>query len=107
MSARTPTTEILVAGLIDRGLADEQQVGIDIGAATPTRWDDAMLQTADVIVTMGCGDECPFYPGRRYLDWELTDPAGKPIDEVRPIRDDIERRVRGMLAELQSTEASG
>jgi protein-tyrosine-phosphatase len=55
---------------------------------------------ADVIVTMGCGDECPFFPGERYLDWELTDPAGKPVEEVRPIIDDIDRRVRGLLAEV-------
>ena len=55
---------------------------------------------ADVIVTMGCGDECPVYPGKRYLDWELPDPAGKDLDEVRAIRDDIARRVDGLIAEL-------
>jgi len=78
--------------------------GIDIGSEQPRRWVDDELRAADVIVTMGCGDECPFYPGKRYLDWELTDPAGKPIDEVRPIRDDIEQRVRGLLAELESAK---
>jgi len=81
--------------------------GIDIGGEQPRRWVDAELRVADVIVTVGCGDECPFYPGKRYLDWDLTDPAGKPIDAVRPIRDDIEQRVRGLLAELESAEASG
>jgi protein-tyrosine-phosphatase len=81
--------------------------GIDIGGVQPRRWVDDELRAADVIVTMGCGDECPFYPGKRYLDWELTDPAGKPIEEVRPIRDDIEQRVRDLLAELEPTEAPG
>lgn len=74
--------------------------GIDIGTESPRRWDEAEARAADVIVTMGCGDACPVYPGKRYLDWELTDPAGRPIEEVRPIRDDIERRVRELLAEL-------
>jgi protein-tyrosine-phosphatase len=74
--------------------------GVDIGREQPRRWVDKELRAADVIVTMGCGDECPFYPGKRYLDWELTDPAGKPIEEVRPIRDDIERRVRTLINEL-------
>jgi arsenate reductase len=74
--------------------------GIDIGHEQPRRWADGELRGADVIVTMGCGDECPFYPGKRYLDWELDDPAGKPIDEVRPIRDEIERHVRTLLQEL-------
>ena len=81
--------------------------GIDIGSATPRRWDDAQIRTADVVVTMGCGDECPFYPGRRYLDWELEDPAGRPIEEVRRIRDDIDGRVRGLLAELGISPAAG
>jgi protein-tyrosine-phosphatase len=77
--------------------------GIDIAGAEPRRWQDEELRTADVIVTMGCGDECPFYPGRRYLDWELTDPAGLPIEAVRPIRDEIEERVRLLLTELGVT----
>ena len=75
--------------------------GIDISGAQPQRWLDDQLRTADVIVTMGCGDECPFYPGRRYLDWELEDPAGRPIEDVRAIRDEIERRVRTLLVELE------
>jgi arsenate reductase len=74
--------------------------GIDIGAQQPRRWSDDSIRAADVVVTMGCGDECPVYPGRRYVDWELSDPAGLPLDEVRPIRDEIEDRVRTLLSEL-------
>jgi protein-tyrosine-phosphatase len=76
------------------------ELGIDIRGESPRRWTDDEARSADVIVTMGCGDACPFYPGIRYVDWELTDPAGRPVDEVRPIRDDIERRVRELVAEL-------
>jgi protein-tyrosine-phosphatase len=74
--------------------------GIDITAEHPKRWTDEMLETADVVVTMGCGDTCPFLPGRRYMDWALPDPAGQPIEAVRPIRDEIEDRVRRLLSEL-------
>jgi arsenate reductase (thioredoxin) len=74
--------------------------GIDISAELPQPWTDEFVRAADVIVTMGCGDACPVYPGRRYLDWELDDPAGKPMEEIRPIRDEIERRVRALLEEL-------
>ena len=74
--------------------------GIDIGGELPQPWADEVIRAADVIVTMGCGDACPVYPGKRYLDWGLDDPAGRPIEEVRSIRDEIERRVRGLLAEL-------
>ena len=77
-----------------------REVGIDITSQFPTPWTDETLGAADVIVTMGCGDACPVVPGKRYLDWELTDPAGKGIEDVRPIRDDIEQRVRGLLVEL-------
>ena len=73
---------------------------IDISAARPTRLTDDMARTADVIVTMGCGDACPVYPGKRYIDWELPDPAGKPLDEVRAIRDEIAARVDALLAEI-------
>ncbi|HSK23367.1 MAG TPA: arsenate reductase ArsC [Egicoccus sp.] len=76
------------------------EVGIDIAGQQPRRWTDEALAATDVVVTMGCGDECPYVPGTRYVDWELTDPAGKGVEDVRPIRDDIERRVRGLLAEL-------
>ncbi|MDQ3106559.1 MAG: phosphotyrosine protein phosphatase [Actinomycetota bacterium] len=74
--------------------------GLDISAEVPKLLTDEAARGADVIVTMGCGDECPFFPGKRYLDWELDDPAGRPIDEVRPVVDDIERRVLGLLEEL-------
>jgi arsenate reductase (thioredoxin) len=76
------------------------EVGIDIGDATPRPWTDEVLRGADVIVTMGCGDSCPVYPGKRYVDWELTDPAGRPLPEVRVVRDEIKRRVEGLLSEL-------
>jgi arsenate reductase (thioredoxin) len=75
--------------------------GIDIGAEVPRRWSDDDIRMADVVVTMGCGDSCPFYPGRRYEDWELEDPAGKPVEVVRGIRDEIEGRVRALLAEVE------
>ncbi len=76
------------------------EVGIDISRHEPKPWTDDTLAAADVIVTMGCGDACPVIPGKRYLDWELDDPAGKPLEDVRPIRDDIERRVRALMDEL-------
>jgi protein-tyrosine-phosphatase len=76
--------------------------GIDISSELPQPWADEVVRAADVIVVMGCGDACPVYPGKRYLDWELEDPAGKSVEEVRPIRDEIERRVRGLLAELRA-----
>jgi len=77
-----------------------REVGIDITEQYPKPWTDETLEAADIVVTMGCGDACPVIPGKRYLDWELTDPAGKPIEEVRPIRDDIGRRVRQLMTEL-------
>jgi protein-tyrosine-phosphatase len=76
------------------------EVGIDIGAGSPQRWTQAMLQAAEVVVTMGCGDACPVVPGKRYEDWEVADPAGMSLTEVRPIRDEIERRVRQLLTRL-------
>lgn len=76
------------------------EVGIDIASATPQKWTDGSLQSADIVVTMGCGDACPVIPGKRYVDWELEDPAGKTVEEIRPIRDEIERRVRGLIQEL-------
>ena len=74
--------------------------GIDIAGEQPTVLTDAAVQMADVVVTMGCGDECPFYPGRRYEDWVLDDPAGQGLDVVRPIRDEIRVRVERLVAEL-------
>ena len=74
--------------------------GLDPTREFPKPLTDETAQAADVIVTMGCGDTCPYYPGKRYLDWDLEDPAGKPVDAVRPIVDDIDRRVRSLLADL-------
>ena len=74
--------------------------GIDITTQQPKRWTEEMIQAADVVVTMGCGDTCPLFPGRRYDDWQLPDPAGQPVEAVRPIRDEIEGRVRVLLSEL-------
>jgi arsenate reductase len=78
------------------------ELGIDLRAsgAHPKRLEDAAVEASDVVITMGCGDECPFYPGTRYLDWQLDDPAGQGVDAVRPIRDEIDRRVRELLADL-------
>jgi protein-tyrosine-phosphatase len=74
-----------------------REVGVDLAGRTPQLLTEHLATQADVVVTMGCGDECPFIPGKRYIDWDLTDPAGQPIVEVRSIRDDIDRRVRGLL----------
>ncbi|BCB75792.1 hypothetical protein GCM10022251_26140 [Phytohabitans flavus] len=74
--------------------------GIDISGEQPQRWTDEVVRAADVVVTMGCGDTCPFFPGKRYEDWVLDDPAGLPVEQVRPVRDEIERRVRHLLDEL-------
>ncbi len=76
------------------------EVGVDISNESPKTWTDEVLQAADVIITMGCGDACPVYPGKRYEDWEVTDPAGRDLEEVRSIRDDIGDRVRALLSEL-------
>ena len=77
-----------------------REVGIDLSTAFPKRLTDEAVRDADAVVTMGCGDACPIYPGKRYLDWDLPDPAGKSVDEVRPIRDEGDRRVRALLEEL-------
>jgi len=76
------------------------EVGIDLGDAVPAALDVAAVEASDVVITMGCGDACPVFPGKRYLDWALPDPAGRPIEEVRAIRDDIDRRVADLVAEL-------
>ncbi len=76
--------------------------GIDISGHTPRLLTTDAVREADVVVTMGCGDACPIFPGKRYEDWELADPAGLPLDEVRTIRDDIKSRVQNLLAELTS-----
>ncbi len=76
------------------------ELGIDITANTPEVLTGAWVQTSDVVITMGCGDACPYFPGVSYRDWNLADPAGQPLDVVRPIRDDIGERVRALIAEL-------
>lgn len=78
------------------------EIGIDLVAAGahPKKLSTEAVEAADVVITMGCGDECPFFPGKRYLDWELDDPAGKPLEQVRRIRDEIDGRVRALMAEL-------
>jgi arsenate reductase len=80
-----------------------REVGIDITAERPKRLDHAAARDSDVIITMGCGDACPVFPGKRYEDWQLTDPAGQPIEVVRTVRDDIRARVEKLLADLVET----
>ena len=77
------------------------EVAIDLSAQTPKILTAQAVQASDVVITMGCGDTCPVFPGKTYLDWKIDDPAGKDVEAVRPIRDEIERRVRDLLAELQ------
>mgnify|MGYP001818802706 FL=1 len=77
-----------------------RELGIEIGAEQPQKLTDDAVQESDVVITMGCGDACPFYPGKRYLDWEVPDPAGLSQEQVRPIRDEIDQRVLLLLAEL-------
>ena len=79
-----------------------RELGSDLSDRTPQRLTDELARWADVVVTMGCGDACPYIPGKRYIDWDLADPAGRPIDEVRAIRDDIATRVAGLAAELDA-----
>ncbi len=87
-------------------IAAMAEVGIDIRDEFPKRWTDEVVRAADVVVSMGCGDACPFYPGKRYEDWQLDDPAGLEVAEVRPIRDDIRRRVEALLASLEVAPVS-
>lgn len=83
-------------------IAAMDEVGVDLSKEFPKPLTDEVVQAADVVVTMGCGDACPLFPGKRYLDWELDDPAGKGVDDVRTIRDEIDTRVRGLLVELEA-----
>jgi len=76
------------------------EIGLDISREIPKRLTTGQVQAADIVITMGCGDACPVYPGKRYLDWALPDPAGLTIDQVRPIRDEIRERVLALLGEL-------
>ena len=77
-----------------------KEVGIDISAETPKMLTVEAVQASDVVITMGCGDACPVFPAKRYLDWQLDDPAGQGVGAIRPIRDEIEQRIRGLLADL-------
>jgi arsenate reductase len=95
-SAGTHPAERIHPRLI--GLMNE--VGIDISGRKPRKLTPEMVERADIVVTMGCGDECPYFPGKRYIDWALPDPKGLPDEEVRRIRDEIEDRVRGLVEEL-------
>jgi arsenate reductase len=81
------------------------EVGIDIATEQPKILTNEAVKASDVVITMGCGDTCPFYPGKRYEDWVLEDPAGKGVDAVRPIRDEIRRRVESLITELVPTNA--
>jgi len=76
------------------------EVGIDISGEFPKPWTEEIVRAADVVVTMGCGDACPLFPGKRYEDWDLSDPFGRSVEEVRPVRDEIGRRVGGLLTSL-------
>jgi arsenate reductase len=81
-------------------IAAMAEEGIDIAAQQPKVVTDDAVLASDVVITMGCGDECPYFPGKRYLDWQLDDPAGLPLEQVRPIRDDIKARVEALVEEL-------
>ena len=95
-----PTSDVNPAAV-----AAMAEVGIDISTEYPKPWTDEIVRAADVVITMGCGDACPLFPGKRYEDWELEDPAGLDVAAVRPIRDDLERRVAALLASLQVATA--
>ena len=79
-----------------------RELGIDVSGRVPRKLSDDLARWADVVVTMGCGDECPYIPGKRYLDWDLPDPKGRPVEEVRTIRDDVSRRVSELVRELNA-----
>ena len=84
-------------------VAARAAIGIDISEAVPQKWSNEEVEAADVVVTMGCGDECPYYPGTRYEDWVIEDPHGQGVEAVRPIRDEIQGRVEELLSELVSS----
>ena len=87
-------------------IAAMAEEGIDISQQVPQLMTTEQVRDSDVVITMGCGDTCPIFPGKRYEDWELTDPAGRSLDEVRPIRDEIKRRVESLLAEIDVASVS-
>jgi arsenate reductase (thioredoxin) len=80
-----------------------RELDIDLSDRTPQLLTRELAEWADIVVTMGCGDQCPYVPGKRYIDWDLPDPAGRPIDEVRSTREEIDRRIHGLIADLDST----
>ena len=84
-------------------LAVMRELGIDLSGRKPQKLSHDMAEWADIVVTMGCGDQCPYVPGRRYIDWDLPDPSARPIDEVRAIRDEIKRRIQELINELEHT----
>ncbi len=86
-------------------LAVMRELGIDLSGRKPQKLSHDMAEWADIVVTMGCGDQCPYVPGRRYIDWDLPDPSARPIDEVRAIRDEIKRRIQELINELEPTAA--
>ncbi|MFJ8825455.1 arsenate reductase ArsC [Streptomyces sp. NPDC102467] len=89
------------AGTVNRAVVEAMaEAGIDLSAEVPKMLTAEAVQASDVVITMGCGDACPVFPGKQYLDWKLDDPAGRGVDTVRPIRDEIETRIRALLAEL-------
>jgi arsenate reductase (thioredoxin) len=101
--ARSAGSEADPAGSVHPPVVEVmRELGIDLTDRRPHRLDHADAEWADVVVTMGCGDECPYIPGRRYLDWDLEDPKDRPLDEVRATRDDIDRRVRELVEELDA-----
>ena len=90
----------LQRGSVGEVVTAMQELGLDLSQEFPKPLTDDAVRAADVVITMGCGDACPIYPGRTYLDWDIEDPVGKPLHTVRAIRDDIDHRVRALLAEL-------
>nr|WP_277819819.1 arsenate reductase ArsC [Actinomadura sp. RB99] len=94
------------AGAVDPAVAEAMaEIGLDLSTEFPKPLTGDAVRAADVVITMGCGDVCPVFPGKRYLDWRLDDPAGRPVEQVRPIRDEIDARVRALLTELLPAES--
>ena len=99
-SAGTQPAERVHPGVVEA----MRELGIDLDGRIPQRLTRDQAEHADVVITMGCGDECPYIPGKRYVDWDLPDPAGRPVDEIRAIRDDIVERVQALIAELEAAQ---
>jgi arsenate reductase len=102
LSAGTRPAQHVHAGVIEV----MNELGIDLSDRTPQLLTSELAEPADLVITVGCGDECPQIPDKRYIDWDLTDPAGRPVDEVRAVRDEIDRRVRALLNELDTESPS-